>query len=106
MLYLIVEIFLFSVFTVLDLILFYIFFEASLVPLFVIVGIWGGSNIRIRAAILLFLYTLSGSLFILLSIVFIASNIGTTDFTLVNLSDFSSNGQKLLWLGFFYCICC
>lgn len=98
---LIVETLLLTVFTVLDLLLFYIFFEAALVPLFLIVGIWGGSPTRIRAALLLFLFTLAGSLFILLSIVVIASNVGTTDFIFVTLSDFSITNQRLLWLGFF-----
>ena len=98
---LVVETLLLTVFTVLDLLLFYVFFEAALVPLFLIVGIWGGSDTRVRAALLLFLYTLAGSLFMLLAIVVIAGHVGTTDFTLVTLSDFSFKGQRLLWLGFF-----
>jgi len=98
---LVVETLLLTLFTVLDLLLFYVFFEAALVPFFLIVGIWGSSNTRIRAALLLFLYTLAGSLFILLAIVVIAGHIGTTDFTLVTLNDFTSQGQRLLWLGFF-----
>jgi len=98
---LVVETLLLTVFTVLDLLLFYVFFEAALVPLFLIVGIWGGSATRVRAALLLFLYTLAGSLFMLLAIVVIADHVGTTDFTLVTLSDFSYQGQRLLWLGFF-----
>lgn len=93
---LIVETLLLTVFTVLDLLLFYIFFEAALVPLFLIVGIWGSSSTRVRAALLLFLYTLAGSLFMLLSILVIASHVGTTDFTLVTLTNFSSGGQRLL----------
>lgn len=98
---LVVETLLLTVFTVLDLLLFYVFFEAALVPLFLIVGIWGGSSTRVRAALLLFLYTLAGSLFMLLAIVVIAGHVGTTDFTLVTLTDFTSQGQRLLWLGFF-----
>ena len=98
---LIVETLLFITFRVLDLFLFYIFFEAALVPLFLIVGIWGGSNTRVRAAILLFLYTLAGSLFMLLSIIVIASHVGTTDFTLITVTNFTFKGQLLLWLGFF-----
>ncbi len=98
---LVVETLLFTVFTTLDLLLFYVFFEAALVPLFLIVGIWGGSSTRVRAALLLFLYTLTGSLFMLLSIVVIADHVGTTDFTLITLTDFTSQGQRLLWLGFF-----
>lgn len=98
---LVVETLLLIVFTILDLILFYVFFEAALVPLFLIVGGWGGSPTRVRAAFLLFLYTLAGSLFMLLAIVKIASNVGTTDFSLVTLSNYSSQDQRLLWLGFF-----
>lgn len=98
---LIVETLLLTVFIVLDILLFYIFFEASLVPLFLIVGIWGSSNTRIRAAFLLFLYTLAGSLFILISIVIIAYNIGTTDYKLLSLSNISFKQQQLIWIGFF-----
>lgn len=98
---LILETLLIAIFSVLDLLLFYIFFEATLIPLFLIVGIWGGSETRVRAALLLFLYTLAGSLFILVSIIVIASNLGTTDYILVTLTHFSSNSQHLLWIGFF-----
>lgn len=98
---LIVETLLISVFSVLDLLLFYVAFEASLVPLFLIIGIWGGSDTRIRAALLLFLYTLGGSLFMLISIVSIANNLGTSDFTTVRETDIAHKSQNLLWLGFF-----
>jgi NADH-ubiquinone oxidoreductase chain 4 len=66
--FLVLETLLNAVFVVLDLMLFYIFFESVLIPLFLIVGIRGGSDTRIRAAFLLFLYTLGGSLFMLLAI--------------------------------------
>ena len=90
-----------AVFVVLDLLLFYIFFESVLIPLFLIVGIWGASEARIRAAFLLFLYTLAGSLFMLLAIMVIYYNVGSTDFQLISLSEISATSQKLLWLGFF-----
>ncbi len=99
--FLLLETLLIAVFVVLDLMLFYIFFESVLIPLFLIVGIWGGSETRIRASFLLFLYTLAGSLFMLLAIMVIYYNIGSTDFTMISLSDISLNSQKLLWLGFF-----
>ncbi len=70
-----------AVFVVLDLFLFYIFFESVLIPLFFIVIIWGGSDKKYRAAFLLFLYTLAGSLFMLLAILFIYQNTATTDFS-------------------------
>ncbi len=99
--FLLMETLLIAVFVVLDLMLFYIFFEAVLIPMFLVVGIWGGSTTRVRAAFLLFLYTLAGSLFMLLAILVIYYNVGTTDFTVLSLSDISLDSQKLLWLGFF-----
>jgi NADH-ubiquinone oxidoreductase chain 4 len=99
--FLVLETLLILVFVVLDLMLFYIFFESVLVPLFLIVGIWGGSETRIRASFLLFLYTLAGSLFMLLAIMVIYYNIGSTDFMMVSLANISLDSQKLLWLAFF-----
>lgn len=90
-----------AVFIVLDLLLFYIFFESVLIPLFLIIGVWGASSARIRASFLLFLYTLFGSLFMLLSILMIYSQLGSTDFNLLSLNEISLDSQKILWLGFF-----
>jgi NADH-ubiquinone oxidoreductase chain 4 len=87
--FLMMETLLIAVFVVLDLMLFYIFFESVLIPMFLVVGIWGGSVTRIRASFLLFLYTLAGSLFMLLAIMVIYYNVGSTDFTIVSLSDIS-----------------
>lgn len=99
--FLLMETLLIAVFVVLDLMLFYIFYESVLIPMFLVVGIWGGSVTRIRASFLLFLYTLAGSLFMLLAIMVIYYNVGTTDFTVVSLSDLNAGGQKVLWLAFF-----
>jgi len=99
--FLLMETLLIAVFVVLDLMLFYIFYESVLIPMFLVVGIWGGSVTRIRASFLLFLYTLAGSLFMLLAIMVIYYNVGTTDFTVVSLSDLNAGGQKILWLAFF-----
>ncbi|ODN72657.1 hypothetical protein L202_08491, partial [Cryptococcus amylolentus CBS 6039] len=99
--FLVMESLLITFFVVLDLILFYVFYEAVLIPMFLVIGIWGGSNTRVRATFLLFLYTLAGSLFMLLAIMVIYYNLGTTDFNLLSLNDLSSNGQKILWLAFF-----
>lgn len=90
-----------AVFVVLDLLLFYIFFESVLIPLFLIIGIWGASAARIRAAFLLFLYTLAGSLFMLLAIMVIYYNVGSTDYQLLSLSEINLESQKILWLAFF-----
>ncbi|PRD22112.1 UNVERIFIED_CONTAM: NADH-ubiquinone oxidoreductase chain 4 [Trichonephila clavipes] len=99
--FLLLETLLIAVFVVLDILLFYIFFESVLIPLFFIVGIWGGGPTRVRAAFLLFLYTLFGSLFMLLSFLAIYYNVGSTDFQVVSLSEINLEAQKLLWLGIF-----
>ena len=98
---LLLEVLLIIVFIVTDLILFYIFFESVLIPLFLIVGIWGGSPNRVRAAFLLFLFTLIGSLFMLLSIVTIYYNVGSTNFDVINQYVFDISIQKILWVGIF-----
>lgn len=90
-----------AVFVVLDLLLFYIFFESVLIPLFFIVGVWGASEAKVRAAFLLFLYTLFGSLFMLLAIIQIYSYLGATDFGLLSVSEINLEYQKILWLAFF-----
>jgi NADH-ubiquinone oxidoreductase chain 4 len=90
-----------GVFVVLDLILFYIFFESVLPILFLIIIVYGSGEARIRSALLLFLYTLAGSLFMLLAILQIYSYVGSTDFQIISLSEINLNSQKLLWLGFF-----
>nr|YP_009504219.1 NADH dehydrogenase subunit 4 [Lactifluus hygrophoroides]AWX52944.1 NADH dehydrogenase subunit 4 [Lactifluus hygrophoroides] len=90
-----------GVFIVLDLILFYIFFESVLPILFLIIIIYGSGEARIRSALLLFLYTLAGSLFMLLAILQIYSYVGSTDFQIISLSEINLDSQKILWLGFF-----
>jgi NADH-ubiquinone oxidoreductase chain 4 len=90
-----------GVFVVLDLLLFYIFFESVLPILFLIIIIYGSGEARIRSALLLFLYTLAGSLFMLLAILQIYSYVGSTDFQIISLSEINLDNQKILWLGFF-----
>ena len=68
-----------AVFCVLDLILFYVFFESVLIPMFIIIGVWGSRERRIRAAYMFFLYTLLGSVLMLLAILYIYYSAGTTD---------------------------
>jgi NADH-ubiquinone oxidoreductase chain 4 len=97
---LVIEALLVAVFVVLDLLLFYVCFEAVLVPLFLLVGVWGGSPTRTRSALLLFLYTLTGSLFMLLAILQVRVQVGTTDFDAVALADIDPQAQRILWLGF------
>jgi NADH-ubiquinone oxidoreductase chain 4 len=88
-------------FVSLDLLLFYIFFESVLPILFIIIVIFGHGTDRFRSAFLLFLYTLAGSLPMLLSILIILSYLGSTDFQLISLNEISLEAQKILWLGFF-----
>lgn len=96
--FMILETLLIAVFVVLDILLFYVFFESVLIPLFLIVGIWGGSESRVRAAYLLFLYTLFGSLFMLLALIIIYINVGSTNFQSVASVAINFDSQKLLWL--------
>lgn len=87
-------------FSVTDLFMFYIYFESVLIPLFLIVGIYGASSARIRAAFLLFMYTLFGSLFMLLAILFIKYNLGTTDFNLLGLYDLAFDSKGWIFFAF------
>jgi len=98
--FLILETLQICLFTVLDLFLFYIFFESILPILFVIIIVYGSGQARIRSAYLFFLYTFAGSLFMLLAILQIYSYIGSTDFQLISLYEISLDSQKILWLAF------
>ena len=97
---LLLETLLLSVFLVLDILLFYIFFESILPPLFLLIGLFGSSN-RVRASFYLFLYTLLGSLFLLLSIVTMSSITGTTDFDALYKTNFNYYTQIFLFCGIF-----
>ena len=97
---LLLEILLLTVFLVLDILLFYIFFESILPPLFILIGVLGSSN-KVRASFYLFLYTLLGSLFLLLSIVSISSTMGVTDFYVLYKLNFNYSTQLFLFYGVF-----
>ena len=88
-------------FSVLDLLLFYIFFESVLIPMFYIIGIWGSRERKIRAAFQFFLYTLVGSLFMLLAVLLIYSEAGTTDLQILYATPWSEPRQLILWFAFF-----
>ncbi len=90
-----------AVFCVLDIILFYVFFESVLIPMFIIIGVWGSRERRIRAAYMFFLYTLLGSVLMLLAILYIYYSAGTTDYQILLTTQFDPQVQKLLWLAFF-----
>mgnify|MGYP001056313632 CR=1 FL=1 len=99
--FLVLDSLLILIFVVLDLVLFYVFFESVLIPMFIIIGVWGSRERKIRAAYMLFLYTLLGSLFMLIAIVCVYFEAGTTDLQVLLTTDFSENRQILLWLAFF-----
>jgi len=97
---LLLETLLLGVFLVLDIFLFYIFFESILPPLFLLIGIFGSNN-KVRASFYLFLYTLLGSLFLLLSILTIYSIMGTTDLDALYKTNFNYSTQLFLFYGIF-----
>ncbi|MGA1343222.1 MAG: NADH-quinone oxidoreductase subunit M [Hyphomonas sp.] len=97
--FLVLETFMIGVFVALDLVLFYIFFEAGLIPMFLIVGIWGGKD-RIYAAFKFFLYTLIGSLLMLIAMVFMILAAGSADFEVLESYAFAPEVQTWLWLAF------
>ena len=97
---LLLETLLLAVFLVLDIFLFYIFFESILPPLFILIGLFGSSN-KVRASFFLFLYTLLGSLFLLLSILLIYNIMGTTDFDALYKTNFTYYTQLYLFCGIF-----
>jgi len=99
--FLFLETFMIAVFCMLDLLLFYVFFESVLIPMFLIIGVWGSRERKIRAAYQFFLYTLIGSLFMLLAILLIYFQVGTTDLQVLSTVEFSERRQFFLWAAFF-----
>jgi len=98
---LLTEFFLINVFSVLDLFFFYIFFESILIPMFIIIGVWGSRQRKIHAAYQFFFYTLFGSIIMLIGIIVIYFNTGTTDIQVLAQTEFSEMRQIFLWLSFF-----
>jgi NADH-quinone oxidoreductase subunit M len=98
--FLLMETLMIGVFSAQDLYLFYIFFEAGLIPMYLIIGIWGGAN-RIYASYKFFLYTLLGSVLMLIAMLWMANEAGTTDIPTLMAYDFAPEVQKWLWLAFF-----
>jgi len=99
--FLFLESFVIAVFCLLDLVLFYVFFEAVLIPMFIIIGVYGSRERKIRAAYMFFLYTLLGSVLMLLAILWIYFHAGTTDYQILLTTEFDEDVQKFLWLAFF-----
>ena len=97
---LVLETFMIGVFCSLDLVIFYLFFEAGLIPMFLIIGVWGGPR-RVYSAFKFFLFTLLGSVLMLVAIIVIYWLTGTTDITQIYEIKIPSDYQNLLWLAFF-----
>jgi NADH-quinone oxidoreductase subunit M len=98
--FLLMETLMIGVFAAQDLYLFYIFFEAGLIPMYLIIGIWGGAE-RIYASYKFFLYTLLGSVLMLVAMLWMVNEAGTTDIPTLMAYDFSPAAQTWLWLAFF-----
>ncbi len=98
--FLVLETLMIGVFCALDLVLFYLFFEGGLIPMFLIIGVWGGKR-RIYASFKFFLYTLLGSLLMLVAIMAMYVQAGTTDITVLLHTSFPVTMQKWLWFAFF-----
>jgi len=98
--FLVLETLMIGVFCALDLVLFYVFFEGGLIPMFLIIGIWGGSN-RVYATFKFFLYTLLGSVLMLLALLAMYWQAGTTDIPTLMAFKFPPEMQWYLWFAFF-----
>lgn len=98
--FLLTEVLMIGTFAAQDLFLFYLFFEAGLIPMYLIIGIWGGAN-RIYASYKFFLYTLLGSLLMLVAMLYMARTAGTSSIPALQAYDFPAGVQTWLWLAFF-----
>jgi NADH-quinone oxidoreductase subunit M len=98
--FLVLETLIIGVFASMDVVLFYVFFEASLIPMFLIIGVWGGPR-RIYATFKFFLYTLLGSIFMLIAIIACYIEVGSTSIPALLSHRFSPEMQTWLWLAFF-----
>ncbi|HCP01462.1 MAG: NADH-quinone oxidoreductase subunit M [Alphaproteobacteria bacterium] len=98
--FLVLETFMIGTFVALDFLLFYIFFEAVLIPMFIIIGVWGGPR-RVYSAFKFFLYTLAGSVLLLAALLALYFEAGTTDIPTLMAFDVPAGLQTWLWLAFF-----
>ncbi|WP_133365431.1 NADH-quinone oxidoreductase subunit M [Qipengyuania sediminis] len=98
--FLLMETLMIGVFAAQDLFLFYIMFEAGLIPMYLIIGVWGGAN-RIYASYKFFLYTLLGSVLMLIAMLWMVNQAGTTSIPALMAYDFPPQAQTWLWLAFF-----
>ncbi len=98
--FLFMEVLMIGVFSAQDLFLFYIFFEAGLIPMYLIIGVWGGAE-RVYASYKFFLYTLLGSVLMLIAMLWMVNEAGTTSIPVLMAYDFPASAQTWLWLAFF-----
>ncbi|HEX8485831.1 NADH-quinone oxidoreductase subunit M [Sphingomonas sp.] len=98
--FLLTEVLMIGTFAAQDMFLFYLFFEAGLIPMYLIIGIWGGAN-RIYASYKFFLYTLLGSLVMLIAMLYMVGQAGTSSIPALQAYDFAPEAQTWLWLAFF-----
>lgn len=98
--FLVLETMMIGMFSALDMVLFYIFFEAVLIPMFIIIGVWGGPR-RVYASFKFFLYTLLGSVLMLIAMLVLYFQAGTTDIEVLLATEILPNAQMWLWLAFF-----
>ncbi|MEQ8344781.1 MAG: NADH-quinone oxidoreductase subunit M [Sneathiellaceae bacterium] len=98
--FLVMETLMIGVFTSLDMVMFFIFYEASLIPMFLIIGVWGGKN-RVYAALKFFMFTFAGSVLLLLAIIYMYYRAGTTDIPTLMEFAFTAEEQNWLWIAFF-----
>ncbi len=98
--FLILETMMIGVFCALDFVLFYLFFEGGLIPMFLIIGVWGGAR-RIYSSFKFFLYTFLGSVLLLLALIYMYFQVGTTDIPTLMTHDFAAEAQMWLWLAMF-----
>jgi NADH-quinone oxidoreductase subunit M len=98
--FLLLETFMIGTFCALDAILFYLFFEGVLIPMFIIIGVWGGAR-RVYSSFKFFLYTLLGSVLMLVALITMILHVGTSDIPVLMGYDFDPGLQKWLWIAFF-----
>jgi len=98
--FLVLETLMIGVFSALDIFLFYVFFEGGLIPMYLLIGVWGGVN-RVYASFKFFLYTLLGSVVMLVAVLFMYMETGTTDIPALMAYHFDKDIQNYLWLAFF-----
>ena len=98
--FLLLECMMIGVFCALDFVLFYLFFEGGLIPMFLIIGVWGGPR-RVYSSFKFFLYTLLGSVLLLLAMIYMYFEVGTTDIPTLMGYGFSAEAQTWLWLALF-----